>query len=410
MPSRSSCSALRVLARLHAHRLRVQHEAVHGEPDARIAERGRLAVGGRGRVHDLPVVRLEDAALLLGEAPGRVVDDEPGPEGDERGVDVDRPRVAGEVDRVHPVLGEVPPQPLHAAPVGGQPVLAEEVPSDPKHVGRVEQGLVLGGDEVEGRGPAQPLLQGDLVEVSRLVGLAGEPRARRLLPAEPRVLVEVALHERVVGQVLEVPAPERHRRAQDLAADGEEHVPGRHAAEHAARREVGGDHRPVPLDGLRTVDPDAAPFEDGGEVVELLVRAFDRLERARPPPAPHGAVLRDLRLGGGLGRGDAGVVGPPQDDVAEGVEVVPRADDGVGHGRCAFREGAGAAGGGAGREGAGRAGMRDGRETRSAPGPVSTRPVGPRARRPLPPAARPPAWRPRPPSPRPRGAGRRSRW
>ena len=79
------------------------------------------------------------------------------------------PGIAGEVHRVHPVLGKVAAQPLHAPPIGGQTVLAEEVLADPQDVGRVEQRLVLGGDEVESRRPAQPLIHGDLVEIARLV-------------------------------------------------------------------------------------------------------------------------------------------------------------------------------------------------------------------------------------------------
>ena len=316
------------LARLHAHRLRVEHQAVHGKPDARIAKGRRLVVGGRSRVHDPPAVRFEDAALGLREAPGRVVDDEAGAEGHERRVDVDRPRVPRKVHRVHPVVREVAAQPLHTPPVGGEPVLAEEVPADPQHVGRIEERLVLGGHEVEGRGPAQPLLDGDLVEPPRLVGLAGEARTRRLLPAESGVLVEVALHERVIGEVLEVPAPEGHRGAQDLAPHGQQHVAGRHAAEHAARREVRRRHRLVPLDGGRAVYPDPAPFEDRREVVELRVRPLHGFEGPRPPSPAHGAVLRDLGFRRGLRRRDAGVVGPPHDEVAERVEVVPRTDDG----------------------------------------------------------------------------------
>ena len=43
-----------------------------------------------------------------------------------------------------------------------------------------------------------------------------------------------------------------------------------------------------------------------------------RLERPRTPLPAHGAVLRDLGFSGRLGRGDAGVVGPAEDYVAQG--------------------------------------------------------------------------------------------
>ena len=140
--------------------------------------------GGRGGIDDLPLVGLEDRALCVGQPAFRVVDDETGAQGHEGRVDVDWIRVAGKVDGVHPVIRKVALQPLHAPAVRGQPVLAEEVLADAQDVGRVEQRLVLGGDEVERGGAIQAFLDGDLVEVAGLVGGAGEPRPRGPAPIE----------------------------------------------------------------------------------------------------------------------------------------------------------------------------------------------------------------------------------
>ena len=54
--------------------LGVEDEAVHGQPDGAVAQRGRLVMGGLGRVDDFPVVRLEDGQLALCGVTVRVVD------------------------------------------------------------------------------------------------------------------------------------------------------------------------------------------------------------------------------------------------------------------------------------------------------------------------------------------------
>ena len=240
----------------------------------------------------------------------------------------------GKVDRVHPVIGEVSLQPLHPPAVRGQAVLAEQVLADAQDVGRIEQRLVLGGDEIECGGTLEAFLDGDLFEVARLVGRPGEPGARRLLPAKLRILVEVALHERVVGEVLPVAAAKRHRGGEDLLADGQQHVARGHAAERGAGHEVRRDHRLVPLDGGRAIDANSARLEHRHEVFEFGVGLLHRFERARTPHPAHVAVLGDLRLGGGLGRRNAGEVGAADDEVLQRIEIVPRADEGLAHPRC----------------------------------------------------------------------------
>ena len=129
------------------------------------------------------------------------------------------------------------------------PCWQKRVTADAQDVGRVEQRLVLGGDEVERGSAGEALLNGDLVEILRLVGRIGEPGTRGLLPSKLGILVEVALHERVVGEVLPVTAAKRHRGGDDLLAHGEQHVARGHAAERGPGHEVRCGHRLVPLDG-----------------------------------------------------------------------------------------------------------------------------------------------------------------
>ena len=63
----------------------------------------------------------------------------------------------------------------------------------------------LGGHEVLGGRALQTLLDEDLlVVVVVLVGLVGQARPGGLGPLELRVLLEVLVHQRPVGQVLEV--------------------------------------------------------------------------------------------------------------------------------------------------------------------------------------------------------------
>ena len=64
-------------------------------------------MGGLGGVDDLPIVALEHFALLVGQPALGVVQDQAGAQRREGGVDVDRVGVAGEVDGVDPVVGEM---------------------------------------------------------------------------------------------------------------------------------------------------------------------------------------------------------------------------------------------------------------------------------------------------------------
>jgi len=99
-----------------------------------------------GGVDDFPIVLLEHLTLILRQTALRVVQDQPGAQRREGGVDMDRVRIARKVDRMHPVVGEMPPQPLDALQVGRKPMLDHQIAAKPQDVRSVKQGLFLGGD------------------------------------------------------------------------------------------------------------------------------------------------------------------------------------------------------------------------------------------------------------------------
>ena len=306
----------------------IEDQAVHGQPHGAVAQRGRLGVRRLGGVDDLPVVGLEDGQLALGGMAVRVVDDQARTQRHEGGVDVDRVGVAGEVHGMDAQLGIVALEPFHGGAVGGQAVLDEQVLAHAHHVGGVPHGLDLGGDEVLVGGADETLLEGDLlVVVVVLVGGVGQTGAGRLGPEELGVLVEVLLHERPVGEVLEVAAAEGVRGGHDLVADGEQDVTRRHAGHHGVVAEVRGADGLVPLQRGGTVDDDAAVLDGLHEVLEALVAALDGGQRTQAPHAAHLGVDGDLLGGRGLlGRND-GVVAAADDDALQRIPVVPGVND-----------------------------------------------------------------------------------
>ena len=242
-------------------------------------------MGRLGGLDDLPVVGLEDGALLLGQRAVRVVDDQARAQRHEGGVDVDRVRVAGEVHGVHAVLGVVALEPVHGRAVRGQAVLDEQVLAHAHHVGGVPHRLDLGGHEVlvgradRGAPPARSSRRSSCacrsVSVRRGRGAWVHRKSGSSL--------EVLLHERPVGQVLEVAAAEGVGGGHDLVADGQQDVARRHAGHHGVVAEVGRADGLVPLQRGGAVDDDAAVLEDLHEVLEALVAALDGVERDAGP-------------------------------------------------------------------------------------------------------------------------------
>ena len=81
--------------------------------------------------------------------------------------------------------------------------------------------------------------------------------------------------------------------------------------------------------GVGPVDPDPPLLEHGREVVQLLVGLLLHLLGQRPVGPQRDTVLRPVALDRGLGRLDHGAVGPADDNVFEGVPLVPGADLGL---------------------------------------------------------------------------------
>jgi hypothetical protein len=224
---------------------------------------------------------------------------------------------------MHAMAGKVPLQPLHAPAVGGESVLAEQIFAKSKNIGRIEQGLVFGCDEVQRGGSAQAFIDGDLVEIALLISLVRQAGPRRLLPSKFRILVEVALHQRVIGQVLPVAAPKRHGCAQDFLAHRKQYITGRHAAEHGTGGKIRRDCGLIPLQRRWPIDANTPLLENTHEEVQLFIRFLHCLQRARAPHASHVAVLGNLGLGGGFRRRNTRVVGSAYDDVPQRIEIIP---------------------------------------------------------------------------------------
>jgi len=126
-------------------------------------------MGRLGGVHDFPVIGLENLPLRLRQATVGIVDDEARPKRHEGGIDMDRIGVAGKIHGMDAVVGKMTLQPFHGPAVGGESMLAEQVLAKAHDVGRVEQRFGLRGHEIQRGGALQPLLDGDVVKIARLV-------------------------------------------------------------------------------------------------------------------------------------------------------------------------------------------------------------------------------------------------
>ena len=86
---------------------------------------------------------------------------------------------------MHPMIRKMPLQPLHAAAIGRQTVLTEQVLADAQNIRSIKQGLMFRGNKIQRGSTLKPLLDRDLVKVARLIGIVGKSRPRRSLPPEP---------------------------------------------------------------------------------------------------------------------------------------------------------------------------------------------------------------------------------
>ena len=160
-----------------------------------------------------------------------------------------------------------------------------------------------------------------------LVGLVGQTRTGSLGPQELGVFLEVLVHERPVGQVLEVAATEGVCRGDDFVTHREQDVTRRHLGEAGLGAEVGSLDLLVPLQRSRAVNLDAEAFEDLDVVVELLVSCFNGCGRTGSPHAAHLGVNRNLFGGCGLFGRNYGEVCTANDNVLQRIEIIPGIDD-----------------------------------------------------------------------------------
>ena len=89
-------------------------------------------------IDDFPIVLFEHLSLLIGQTTLWIVQNQTWTQRGEGGVDVDRIRIAGEVDRMDPVIGIMPPQPFDALEVGRKAVLHHQIAAETQDVGGVE--------------------------------------------------------------------------------------------------------------------------------------------------------------------------------------------------------------------------------------------------------------------------------
>ena len=237
---------------------------------------------------------------------------------------MDRVRVAWKVHRMDAVVREVPPDPLDALQVRGEPVLDDKVAAKAQHVGGVEQRLFFRRNEELLRRPFQPLRLPDFVgKVVGVIILIRQARLWRGLMAEIRVFLPILLHQRAIAEIFEPAAAIGHRRLKDLMPDRQQHVARRHAAELAVGVEIRRRCRLGKVDGRRAINANAALAQHVCEIVQKLIAPVNRLLRALAPLAAHVAVFGNFRIQRGLRRGDVAVVGPAHDDVFQRVPLVP---------------------------------------------------------------------------------------
>ena len=92
------------------------------------------------------------------------------------------------------------------------------------------------------------------------IGFLGQARFWRGFPAKAGILLKILFQQGPVAQVFKPAAAKRHGRFKDFIADGQEHVPGGHAAEHGALLPVGGLDGLAEVQGGRAIDTNAALF------------------------------------------------------------------------------------------------------------------------------------------------------
>ena len=261
--------------------------------------------------------------------------DDAGPDGEKRRVDVHGIGIAKR-ERVHAIpLAEMTPHPLDSKPIGHLAALNEDIATAAHEIGGVERGLVLGRDERTPGGQSMPIAN----RFNRIIEIVEFVRHRRLGSGRPTSAAsKIILDERTIGTIFEEATSPRHRRFDDLVAD-DDHEIARHRRVHARRFEVGRFVDETPIDDVGSTNDDAFAREYGAEVLDFDSRSVDEFARERLAAAfrVHGPIpFGRVRFHFDRERRNARVVDATDDDFFEGIPFVVTAHGG-GRRRCRRR-------------------------------------------------------------------------
>ena len=191
-------------------------------------------MGRLGGIDNLPIVLLEHFALVIRQAALWIVQDEPGPQGGECCVNVNRVGITWEIHRMHPMVWEVAAQPLDALQVGGKPMLNHQIAAKPQNIGGVEQWLLLGGDKEFLSRPFEPFLNTNLFrQVIGMIIRICQPRLGRRFMTKIRIFFKILLHQGAVVQVFKPATAIRHGCFEHFGSDGQQDIARWHAAKLA---------------------------------------------------------------------------------------------------------------------------------------------------------------------------------
>ena len=309
---------------LDADGFRVKHQHVHRQPHAGIAQRRRGVMRGLRGIYDLPAVLLEHLALFIGQAAARVVQDQPRAQRCEGGIDMDGIGIAGEIHRMHTMIGEMAAQPFDTFQIGGKAMLHHQIAAKAQNIGGVKQRLFFGGDKEFLRRPFQTLFDADFLAqvIGAVIGI-GQARLGRAFVAEIWIFVEIFLHQRAVVQIFEPPATIRHGGFQHFRAHRQQHIARRHAAKLAVGVEIRRGDRQRMIDTGGPINTNAAICQLFCKSIQQFIGPVDCLLRAPPPLAAHIAVFGHFGVQRGLFRRDVAIIGPAHDDMFQRVPFIP---------------------------------------------------------------------------------------
>ena len=91
-----------------------------------------------GCINNFPAIVIEHTALFFGQAAWRVIQNQTRAKRGECCVNMDRIRIAGEIDRMNTVIWKMPPDPFNAFQIGGKSMLNDKVFAKTQNIGRIK--------------------------------------------------------------------------------------------------------------------------------------------------------------------------------------------------------------------------------------------------------------------------------